>query len=79
VDTRIEYGVVDENGELILLPGPDNYLRPTSSSLDWLKCLFGDSPNIVKVTVESIAQQGASTSQSVDTPQIQSDQKSDAP
>ena len=72
--TRVEYGVVDGTGELILVPGPDSDLKSTVKDLPWLLRLFGSQGNIVKVTFEDvISQPDASTSESQDMPQIPTD------
>lgn len=52
--TRIEYGMLDENGDLVLIPTPDNYLKPTVKDLTWLTKLFGEQTKYAKVTIEDV-------------------------
>lgn len=65
--TSIEYGILDVDGSLLLIPDEHSYLKPTTKDLVRLLALFGDQAKVVKVTIEDYAP----TALPADTLQIQ--------
>jgi hypothetical protein len=76
---RVEYGILDERGDLLMLPGQDSYLRTTVKDLDYLLRVFGEDTKCVKITIEDVTSDQTQTAQSVDTPPSQVPAQSDVP